>query len=196
MPLTVLLADDHVLFRQGLKALLEHDDLDVVAEASDAAEAIRLASNLKPDVAILDFMMPGVNGVEAARQIKRLSPATRTILLTMYTEDQYVMEALRAGVKGYVVKTQAAADLIKAIHEVSRNGVYLSPIISSTIVDACVSGKESAADPLSDREREVLELIADGKTTKEIAVSLGISTKTAESHPLFRFFPPGNPSSA
>jgi DNA-binding NarL/FixJ family response regulator len=121
-------------------------------------------------------------GLDAATQIHKVSPNTRTILLTMYTEDQYVLEALRAGLRGYVIKTQAAADLVRAIREVLQNGVYLSPGISRTLVEAYLSGTAMPADPLTPRERQVLQLVAEGKTTKEVAMVLGLSVKTAETH--------------
>jgi DNA-binding NarL/FixJ family response regulator len=126
--------------------------------------------------------MPFLNGLDATRQILQGSHRTRTILLTVHTEDQYVLEALRAGVRGYVVKTQAAADLVRAIHDVSQGMVYLSPGISETVVQAYLANTELRPDPLTSREREVLQLVAEGKTTKEIAQHLGVSVKTAESH--------------
>jgi DNA-binding NarL/FixJ family response regulator len=178
----VLLADDHQIFRQGLRVLLERERFDVVGEAADGREAVQLAERLKPDVVVLDFVMPLLNGLDAATQIQRVSPATRTILLTMYTEDQYVLEALRSGLRGYVIKTQAAADLVRAIREILQNGVYLSPGISRTLVDAYLSGTAMPADPLTPRERQVLQLVAEGKTTKEVAMVLGLSVKTAETH--------------
>lgn len=182
MPLRILLADDHLIVRQGLRALLERAGLEVVGEASDGHEAVRVAGDLRPDVAVLDFTMPLLNGLDAAKEVRRLSPVTRTILLTVHTEDHYVLEALRAGISGYVVKTQAAADLVQAIHEVCRRGTYLSPVISGAIVDAYLSKTAPPAEALSSRERQVLQLVAEGKTTKEIATLLGISPKTADSH--------------
>jgi len=136
MPLRILLADDHLIVRQGLKTLLEQEQCTVVAEAGDGREAIQLAQKLHPDVAVLDLAMPQLNGLDAAREILKVSPETRTILLTMHTEDPYVVEALRAGVRGYLLKTQAASDLMQAVREVSRGAVYLSPGISGAIVDA------------------------------------------------------------
>jgi two-component system, NarL family, response regulator NreC len=182
VPVTAILADDHQIFRQGLRVLLERERIDVVGEAADGREAVQLAERLKPDVVVLDFVMPLLNGIDAATQIQKHSPTTRTILLTMYTEDQYVLEALRAGLRGYVIKTQAAADLVRAIREVLQNGVYLSPGISRTLVDAYLSGTAMPADPLTPRERQVLQLVAEGNSTKEVAHVLGLSVKTAETH--------------
>jgi DNA-binding NarL/FixJ family response regulator len=180
--LRILLADDHQLVRDGTRALLEREGFEVVASAPDGREAIRLARKLSPDIAILDVGMPGLNGVDAAREVAREAPGIRTILLTMHTEDAYVLEALRAGVRGYVLKSQAATELVHAIHEVSQGQTYLSPRISRTVVDAFLAGTSAPPDPLTAREREVLQLVAEGKTTKEIAYVLGISMKTAESH--------------
>jgi DNA-binding NarL/FixJ family response regulator len=177
----VLLADDHLIVRQGLKVLLQREGFEIVGEAADGQQAVRLARDRRPDVAILDFAMPVLNGLDAAREILRSCPRTRVILLTMHTEDRYVHEALRVGVSGYVVKSQASADLVRAIREVSRDMTYLSPRVSRTVVQAYLA-KSDAPDPLTPREREVLRLVAEGKTTKEVAAILGISVKTAEAH--------------
>jgi two-component system response regulator NreC len=191
VPLRLILADDHEIFREGLKALLGREDrrrpaglhdFEVVGEAFDGLEAVRRAHDLQPDMAILDFAMPLLNGIGAAHEIRRVSPGTRIILLTMHTEEQYVLEALRASIKGYVVKTQAAADLVRAIHEVSRGQIYLSPGVSRALVDAYMAGTEPLPDPLTPRERQVLQLVAEGKSTKAIATLLSISVKTAETH--------------
>ncbi len=182
MPTRVLLADDHALIRQGLKALLEKQGIQVVTEASDGQEAVRLAEKGQPEVAILDITMPLLNGVDAARELMKSTPKTKVILLTQHDEDQYVTEALRAGVKGYVLKSQAADDLVHAIREVGKGSVYLSPSISRAVVDAYLSKTYVSPDPLSTRERQVLQLVGEGKSTKDIARQLGISVKTAESH--------------
>jgi DNA-binding NarL/FixJ family response regulator len=182
MPASVLLADDHQIVRQGLRVLLEREGFEVVGEAADGHEAVELATRLRPEVAVLDFVMPRLNGLDAAVQIHKASSSTRTVLLTMYTEDQYVLEAFRHGLRGYVIKTQAAADLVLAIREILRNALYLSPGISRTVVDAYLSRTEVPEEPLTPREREVLQLVAEGRTTKEIANLLGLSVKTAETH--------------
>jgi DNA-binding NarL/FixJ family response regulator len=178
----VLLADDHSLIRQALRALLEKQGFQVVSEASDGQEALRSVEKTQPEVAILDISMPVLNGVDAARELVKSSPKTRVILLTQHDEDEYVTEALRAGVRGYVLKSQAAEDLLHAIQEVCRGKVYLSPNISGAVVDAYVSKTYVSPDPLSARERQVLQLVGEGKSTKDIAAHLGISAKTAESH--------------
>lgn len=182
MPNRILLADDHAIVRQGLKALLEREGFSVIAEAEDGQAAVRAARERCPDVAVLDFSMPLLNGRDAAREILQLCPRAKAILLTMHTDDHYVLEALQVGVKGYVVKSQASGDLVRAINEVQRGMTYLSPGISQTVVQAFLSKAELPRDPLTSREREVLQLVAEGKSTKEIAQLLAISFKTAESH--------------
>jgi DNA-binding NarL/FixJ family response regulator len=182
MATTVLLADDHQIVRQGVRLLLEREGFDVVGEASDGHEAVSMAAKLRPDAAVLDFVMPNLNGLDAAVQVRKQSPSTKTILLTMHTEDQCVLEAFRRGLRGYVIKTQAGADLVQALREVDRGALYLSPGISRTVIDAYLSRADVPADPLTPREREVLQLVAEGKTTKEVAAKLGLSVKTAETH--------------
>jgi len=177
-----LLADDHAIVRQGLKALLEREGFTVIAEAEDGQAAVRAARERCPDVAVLDFSMPLLNGRDAAREILQVCPRAKAILLTMHTDDHYVLEALQIGVKGYVVKSQASGDLVRAINEVQRGMTYLSPGVSETVVQAFLSKAAMPRDPLTSREREVLQLVAEGKSTKEIAQLLAISFKTAESH--------------
>jgi DNA-binding NarL/FixJ family response regulator len=182
MPTRVVLVDDHVLVRQGMKALLEREKIQIVAEASDGQEAVRLVEKHHPEIAILDIGMPILNGIDAARQLSCSCPKTCTILLTQHEEDQYVHEALQAGVKGYVLKRQVASDLIHAIHHVSRGEVYLSPCVARAVVDGYRTKSDSSLDRLTARERQVLQLVAEGKSTKDVASLLGISAKTAESH--------------
>lgn len=182
MAIRVVLADDHVLVRQSLKSLLEREGFQVVGEASDGQEALRCVESLQPNIAVMDISMPILNGIEAARALSLRSSSTKTILLTQHDEDQYVSEALEAGVKGYVLKNQAVSDLVQAIQQVSRGHVYLSPGVSRAVMEAYRSKSERAGDPLSARERQVLQLIAEGKSTRDVASLLGISVKTAESH--------------
>lgn len=182
MPIRVVLVDDHQILRDGLKAVLEREGMLVVGEAADGREAIRLAEQFKPEVAVLDMAMPHLNGIDAALEVHRVSSSTRTIILSMYEEDQYVRGALAAGVRGYVLKSKAAKDLIQAIHDVTRGLYYLSPELSQTLIKSYRSKSETPSNPLTHREREVLQSIAEGKTTKEIAVALGLSVKTAETH--------------
>ncbi|MFL6622892.1 MAG: response regulator [Sulfurifustis sp.] len=181
----ILLADDHLILRQGLRGLLEKAGHEVVGEASDGREAAALAHTLRPDVAVLDLSMPVLNGLDAADELRRTAPEIKTILLTMYTEKSYVLQALRMGARGYLLKTQAADDLIRAIHEVRNGEIYLSPGVSASVVDAYLALTKNAGDdedPLTPRERQILQLVAEGNTTKEIARVLNVSFKTAEAH--------------
>lgn len=182
MAIRVVLADDHVLVRQGLKSLLEREKFQVVAEATDGQEVIRLAETLHPDIAVMDISMPTLNGIDAARELARTCPKTKVVLLTQSDEEQYVCEALQAKVSGYVLKSQVANDLIHALQQVSRGEIYLSPGVSRAVVEAYRSKSEKPSDPLSGRERQVLQLIAEGRSTKDVASLLNISVKTAESH--------------
>jgi two-component system, NarL family, response regulator NreC len=168
--------------REGLRALLEQAGHSVVAEAADGREACRLAKKLQPDIALLDLSMPLLNGLDAAREIQRASPRTRAIVLTMYTERPFVLQAMQAGARGYVLKSQAAEDLIRAIQDVLRGAAYLSPGVAALLVDAYLQRNDDGEEPLTMRERQVLQLVGEGKTTKAIAGVLGISFKTAESH--------------
>lgn len=182
MTIRVLLADDHELVRQGLKLLLEREGFNVVGEASEGQMAVQMVLKVSPDVAIFDIGMPILNGLDAARELRRTSPRTKTILLTRHDENQYVTEALRAGVKGYVLKNQESSDLVHAIRQVSRGEIYLSPSISRIVAEAFLSKTAPLPDPLTSRERQVLQLIVEAKSSKEIAALLGISIKTAETH--------------
>jgi DNA-binding NarL/FixJ family response regulator len=182
MSIRVMVADDHPVVRQGLKFMLAREGFAVVAEVADGREALRQTEGTHPEVVVLDLAMPGLNGIDTAREIMRVSPGTKTIILTQHTEEPYILEALRAGVHGYVIKSQAVSDMIQAIRDVHRGRLYLSPAISNVVVGAYRERGELPRDPLTPREREVLQLIAEGKSTKQVAEVLGITVKTAESH--------------
>ena len=182
MAFRIVLADDHHIVRQGLRALLEHEGFAVVGEAENGRDAVKLAQTHRPDVVVLDLKMPTLNGLDAGREILQNRHATAAILLTMHTEEHQIAMALRAGIRGYLLKTQAAEDLVHAIREVIRGEIYLSPGVSRIVVDGYLSGERPAGDPLAPRERQVLQLVAEGKTSKEIAVLLGLTVKTAESY--------------
>jgi DNA-binding NarL/FixJ family response regulator len=182
MAIRVLLADDHTVVREGLRSLLEREGFQVVAEASNGREAAMAAAETQPDVAILDVTMPILNGFDAARELLLVSPRTKSIVLTMHDDDHHVLEALRVGAKGYVLKTQAALELAQAVREVNHGSVYLSPSISGTVVNAYLRRVDVQQDPLTARERQVLQLVAEGRTTKEIAQLINVGAKTAESY--------------
>ncbi len=183
----VLLVDDHAVVRQGIRRFLEEDQtIDVIAEASDGAEGIRLVEAHRPDVAVLDIRMPGMTGVEAARRIKDRFPDTRILILTAYDDDPYVFALLEAGADGYVLKTASANELVSAVHTVHRGESALSPEIATKVVRQATSrGPEGAADqiePLTPREIEVLRLVARGMTNREAGQELGISHRTVQGH--------------
>lgn len=182
MPIRILLADDHNVMRQGLCALLTQKGFCVAADVPDGLEAMRLTKELRPDVSILDIGMRPITGIEATREILRDAPGAKVILLTMHTDENYALEAFQAGASGYVVKSEAAVNLVNAIKAVCAGSTYLSPKVSRTRVESYLQNEDSVDTPLTLREREVLQLIAEGKTAKEIASLLGISPKTAEAH--------------
>ncbi len=179
----VLIADDHALVREGIGILITRGGFTVVAEASNGQEALAHASSYQPDMAVLDMSMPIMNGLETAQELRKLSPRTRSIVLSRHDGVDYVLAAMRAGIKGYVLKSQSVVELLQALNDVSTGGVYLSPGVSGVVVDA-VRSKSAVPDegPLTGRERQVLKLIAEGYSTKECASVLGISVKTADSH--------------
>ena len=179
----VLIADEHALVREGIGILITRGGFTVVAEASNGQEALAHASSYQPDMAVLDMSMPIMNGLETAQELRKLSPRTRSIVLSRHDGVDYVLAAMRAGIKGYVLKSQSVVELLQALNDVSTGGVYLSPGVSGVVVDA-VRSKSAVPDegPLTGRERQVLKLIAEGYSTKECASVLGISVKTADSH--------------
>ena len=182
MPLGVLLADEHPITRAGLKNLLHGAGFAVLAECSDGEQAVRLAETIRPDLAILELTMPRLNGIEAARGIQQVSPRSAVVLMTALRKDEQVLEAVRAGVKGYILKTEAVDAVVQAVREVSRGNLYLSPGVSRVVVNACRSGAISMADPLSQRELQILKMIAEGHTAREIATHTSLSAKTVESY--------------
>jgi len=184
----VLLADDHAIVREGVKAILNlADDMEVVGEAADGREAIERAVELEPDVAVMDIAMPGLGGLEATLEIRKRCPRTRILVLSQYDDREYVRRFLKLGVSGYVLKKSAGSDLAAAIRSVFRGGLVLDPDVAREAMrehDGTAEGAEGA-DPyeaLTDREKQVLKLVAEGKSNKEVAELLGISVKTAMSH--------------
>lgn len=184
----ILLADDHQLMRSGIRLMLEREaDLSVVGEAGDGREAVALAKSLRPDVVVMDIGMANLNGIEAALQMTGDRPEIAVVMLSMHSDESYVLRALKAGARGYLLKDSAEADLIKAVHAVAGGKSFFSPAVSKVLLDDYVrklrrSGTEDAYDLLTPREREVLQLIAEGKSNKDIANLLNLSVYTVESH--------------
>jgi len=183
----VLLADDHTLFRNGIRALLEDEqDFVIVGDAEDGREAVRLAGQLKPHVVLMDIAMPLLNGLEATRQIKREHPEINVLVLTMYDHEEYFREMLQVGASGYIIKRAAATELVAAIRAVFNGESVLSPAITRLLLEDYLSNdahkQENDPNSLTSREREVLQLIAEGKTSREIAEILHLSVKTVQSH--------------
>jgi DNA-binding NarL/FixJ family response regulator len=184
----ILLADDHGLVRKGLRLLVESQEgLEVVAEAADGREAVRLAAELLPDIAILDIAMPNLNGIEATAQIVKSGADVRVVILSMHSDESYVVRALDAGARGYLLKDSAEDDLVQAIHTVAEGRPYFSPAISATLLEDYVRtlrqrGLTDSYDLLTDREKEVLQLLAEGKSNKEVATLLNLSPYTIETH--------------
>ena len=184
----VLLADDHKLMRAGLRLVVEQQpEFTVVGEADDGRQAVAMAESLKPDVVVMDVAMPNLNGIEAAARIAQSQPATHIVMLSMYSDEGYVLRALKAGAKAYLLKDSAEADLAAAIDAVMHGKSYFSPAVSRLLLDDYVrklrrSGAEDSYDLLSPREREILQLVAEGKSNKEIATQLNLSVYTIETH--------------
>jgi two-component system response regulator NreC len=186
--LRILLADDNIVMRTGLRALLERQpDLEVVGESENGRETIELAASLRPDVVVMDVGMPVLNGIEAAKTIVSQHPTTAVVILSMHSDESYVMRALKAGARGYLLKESAAADLIGAIQAVSQNKSFFSPRVSRILAEDYVrvlkqKGAVDSYDLLTTREREILQLLAEGKANKEVATTLNISPYTVETH--------------
>jgi DNA-binding NarL/FixJ family response regulator len=186
--LKIVLADDHRMFRQGIKALLgDEKDFQVVAEADDGLQAVRLCEQHQPDVLVLDLIMPGLRGMDVARQVSERLKRTRVVVLSMHADEAWVMEALRNGASAYVLKDAHAAELIKAVREVAAGRRYLSPPLSERAIDAYIErarrGESTDVyDDLTNREREVLKLVAEGHTNAAIAQKLFLSPRTVEAH--------------
>jgi two-component system response regulator NreC len=184
----VLLADDHNLIRHGLRLVVEQQpDLVVVGEAGDGRHAVSLATSLKPNVAVLDIGMPNLNGIEAAKQITEGESGTAVVILSMYSDETYILRALKAGARGYLLKDSAEADLVRAIRSVAEGKSFFSPTVSRVLLEDYMrklqrTGGESSYDLLTPREREVLQLIAEGKSNKEVADVLNLSVYTVETH--------------
>jgi DNA-binding NarL/FixJ family response regulator len=184
----IILADDHTIIRSGLRLLLEQQpDFKVVAEANDGREAVQLVSKHHPDVAILDIGMPQLNGIEATRQIIAENPEAQVLILSMHSDEGYVLRALKAGARAYILKNSAEADLIRAVRSVAEGKSFFSPVISKMLLEDYVrqvreKQVEDSYDLLTPREREILQLLAEGKTNKEVATMLGLSPHTIETH--------------
>jgi len=188
-PVQILLADDHEVVRKGLRALLEaQPGWKVIAEATDGREAVEKATDMHPDVAIVDIGMPSLNGLEATRQIVKKAPRTRVLVLTMHDANPLIQQVVKAGARGYVLKSDVASDLVSAVEALCRDQTFFTSKVSQVILDRYVgksAGTEISPDPespLTPREREVVQLLAEGKSSKEVAAVLGISVKTAETH--------------
>ena len=179
----VLLADDHAVVRQGFRMILgAQSDLEIVGEAGNGREAVELAAELKPDVVVMDVTMPELNGIEATRRVTAENPHIRVVALSMHKDSVYVREILRAGARGYLLKESVADDLVAAVRAVAAGEGYLSPAISNAVLDDYRRHVTDPIDLLSSREREVLQMLAEGKTNKEIAGTLNLSVYTVDAH--------------
>jgi DNA-binding NarL/FixJ family response regulator len=185
-PIRILLCDDHLLIRASLKSLIgEFPGIDVVGEAGDGREALEHVARLRPNVVVMDIAMPGLNGLEATRRLVKEHPQVRVVMLSMHADESHVLQALRAGASGYVLKGSAPRELEMAIEAVARGEIFLSPAISKHVIDVYLNraeGQTNSLDLLTPRQREILQLIAEGKSSKQIAQMLDASVKTIESH--------------
>jgi DNA-binding NarL/FixJ family response regulator len=182
MPIRIVLADDHTMIRQGLKAILESEGFQVAGEASNGRDAIATCQRVRPDVAVLDISMPLLNGLDAAQEIIKERPEVKIVLLTAFTHERYVLESLRHGVTGYLLKENAADELVQAVRAVNQGAIYLASKVSRSVLRTLSEKVDDSGDPLSARERQVLQMIAEGKSMKEIGALLGVSSRTADSH--------------
>lgn len=183
MTIRVLLADDHTLVRAGLRALLDAlPEVNVVAEAADGDAALAQARTARPDVVLMDIAMPGLGGLDATPRLRREVPESRVIILSMHATGDYVEQAIRAGASGYMLKDAATDELALAVTTVAKGGTWISPAVSSLVIERYLDGGRAAADPLTPRQKEILTLIAEGLGTKEIAFRLQLSSKTVETH--------------
>lgn len=179
----ILLADDHAVVRQGFRLILSSQpDMEIVGEAGNGREAVALAEKLHPDVAVIDVAMPELNGIEATRRMGEVAPRTRVLALSMHKDSVYVREILRAGARGYLLKDQVDSDLLAAVRAVARGEGYLSPAVSDAVLNDYRRHVSDPIDLLTSREREVLQMIAEGKTNKEIATVLNLSVYTVDAH--------------
>jgi len=190
-PFRILLADDHEVVRAGLRALLEEQQgWEVVAEAVDGRDAVEKATKLKPDVVVIDIAMPSLNGLEAVRQIVKAVPHCRVLVLTMYDSDPLIQQVLQAGARGYLLKSDAGRDLVSAIDALRRNKTFFTPKVSQMVLEGYLDKSPKEREPeseaeslrLTSRQREIVQLLAEGKSSKEVAAVLGLSVKTAETH--------------
>ena len=187
-PIRILLADDHGVVRKGLRFLLTQDpEIEIAGEAEDGREAVRLAAELQPNIVIMDIAMPQLNGLDAAQQITKANPRAAVIMLSMYSDEEFLIRALSAGAKGYLLKDSAEADVLRAVHAVAQGRTYFTPSIAHTLLEDYMrrlqqEGVQDRYDLLTDREREILQLLAEGRSNKDVATLLNLSIHTVDTH--------------
>ena len=182
-PLRLLVADDHEIVRKGLRTLLEaQPGWEVIGEAEDGRKTVSMVNELKPDVVVLDISMPVLNGLEATKQITKNTPQTKVLVLTMHEADPLIREVLDAGARGYLLKTDAGRDLLTAVDAVRRNKTFFTSRVAQMVMEGFARPEHTSRDRLTPRQREIVQLLAEGKSSKEVAVALGLSVKTAETH--------------